>query len=499
VSRAAAGYPVPQMSTIASTTSNWTMGPRVPAGRPAPTVAVVGAGLSGLVSARLLHDSGFRVIVLEASGRLGGRVRPESLGGTPIDLGACWIHDTENNPLTAWAEACGLELTPTREDSQLKNFGELLDEAVGSNRIGPAVLSINLRRHLFVNRMRALVGAQRPISLEEATASVLGSPLLSHRDKVAATLLVETSEGFQGAPARRLSASDWYPSDFFMQSAMVVGGLRPLLEDASSGLDIRLNSPVHGVTYGKESVEIVCASGIISADHVVITASPALIKENDFALVPQMPMQQRVALRRVGFGGDAVLNKVFLRFDKPFWPHDRDRFTIAPDLGSQRGLFVGWYPIDRVANAPVLMTFASGDAAVELERASEDQIADMAMEKLRAKFGPDVPEPIACARTRWLSEPWVRGSYSFTSVGSTLQDRRTWRRSIGDRIHFAGEATEDDDYGTMQAALRSGERAAEIVFRQVTGAEPSVQRRPWRKSGSTSPRVNSGADLYPSP
>ena len=37
-------------------------------------VIVVGAGMAGLVAARLLHDSGFKVTVLEARDRLGGRV-----------------------------------------------------------------------------------------------------------------------------------------------------------------------------------------------------------------------------------------------------------------------------------------------------------------------------------------------------------------------------------------------------------------------------------------
>src|SRR5205085_9109723 len=49
-------------------TGSWSMG----AGKP-ERVIVLGAGMAGLVAARLLHDSGFTVTVLEARDRLGGR------------------------------------------------------------------------------------------------------------------------------------------------------------------------------------------------------------------------------------------------------------------------------------------------------------------------------------------------------------------------------------------------------------------------------------------
>ena len=49
-------------------TGSWSMG----TGK-AERVIVVGAGMAGLVAARLLHDSGFTVTVLEARDRIGGR------------------------------------------------------------------------------------------------------------------------------------------------------------------------------------------------------------------------------------------------------------------------------------------------------------------------------------------------------------------------------------------------------------------------------------------
>ena len=51
-----------------------------------PHVVVVGGGITGLATAWFLRDSA-RVTVLEADGRLGGKIRTSSLGGVPVEEG----------------------------------------------------------------------------------------------------------------------------------------------------------------------------------------------------------------------------------------------------------------------------------------------------------------------------------------------------------------------------------------------------------------------------
>lgn len=55
---------------------------------PAPTVAVVGGGVAGLAAALEATRAGARVVVLEASSRLGGKVRVSEVAGVPVDEGA---------------------------------------------------------------------------------------------------------------------------------------------------------------------------------------------------------------------------------------------------------------------------------------------------------------------------------------------------------------------------------------------------------------------------
>jgi phytoene dehydrogenase-like protein len=64
-----------------------------------PHIGIVGAGISGLRCATQLSQHGFRVTLLEARDRLGGRICQSEKLGYPIDLGPQWIHTSGDNPL----------------------------------------------------------------------------------------------------------------------------------------------------------------------------------------------------------------------------------------------------------------------------------------------------------------------------------------------------------------------------------------------------------------
>lgn len=64
----------------------------IPAGGTSADVVVVGAGLSGLRAAALLKRQGYSVVVLEASDRVGGRLKPFfDASGVVWDMGGQWV------------------------------------------------------------------------------------------------------------------------------------------------------------------------------------------------------------------------------------------------------------------------------------------------------------------------------------------------------------------------------------------------------------------------
>jgi monoamine oxidase len=74
-------------------------------------VLIIGAGLSGLTAARALERAGRRIVLLEAAGRVGGRVLTEDVGGDHVDLGAHWIGPTQDR-IAALVTELGLATRP---------------------------------------------------------------------------------------------------------------------------------------------------------------------------------------------------------------------------------------------------------------------------------------------------------------------------------------------------------------------------------------------------
>src|SRR5882757_7562405 len=83
---------------------------------------VIGAGMAGLCAARALGEAGKSVVVLEASGRVGGRILSAPLADSSLtaELGAEFVHG-KPEPTLWLAREAGVELTPLKDLHFLKH------------------------------------------------------------------------------------------------------------------------------------------------------------------------------------------------------------------------------------------------------------------------------------------------------------------------------------------------------------------------------------------
>lgn len=81
-------------------------------------VIVVGAGVSGLVAANVMHSCGMKVTVLEWSDSVGGRVRSmRSANGTHLgDLGPSWVWPPYQPELSRWLDLLDVQTMEQFED-----------------------------------------------------------------------------------------------------------------------------------------------------------------------------------------------------------------------------------------------------------------------------------------------------------------------------------------------------------------------------------------------
>ena len=97
---------------------------------------------------------------------------------------------------------------------------------------------------------------------------------------------------------------------------------------------------------------------------------------------------------------------------------------------------------------------------------------------LKKLFGKDtVPTPVSYKISRWLSDPDAYGSYSFTKVGSTVEDYDRVAQPGGKNLFFAGEHTSKHHHSTVHGAWETGQREAARVIRKATAMA-------WSPSGS---------------
>lgn len=353
---------------------------RLLARRQPRSVIVIGAGMAGAAAARRLADSGVTVTVIEARGRVGGRVYSDTAWGQPVEMGAAWVHGVRGNPMVPLAAASGLRLVPSDYDDSIdrdtvtgrpstdaEDVADQLDDLVGDLEDAEPRSSTSTAQWLRANdwpsgRMQAWAEQTTIVQEYGLDTSRLGAQAFSE------------GEDQRGG------------------DAFVVGGYQAIPQALLSGLEVRTSTPVAGVVAvresGRDGVRLDLSTGSsLVADGVVVAVPLALLQQRTPAIDP-MPRTVAAALGRLATGN---LEKVILRYDEQWWGPERVIGIVGGGVpgapyGTQAALrWTEFYSLTDLLGFPSLVGF-SGGAAARTRPATDEGCVREAVAALEAAY-----------------------------------------------------------------------------------------------------------------
>jgi monoamine oxidase len=411
-------------------------------------IAIIGAGAAGLAAAHRLVSKNISVTVFEATGVVGGRVRPKTdWADFPIELGAEEVHGhltslgkmiEPNGGQYATADTTDLFWLENtfKSDDQLANDAdfqrlEALVEQLEEGEYSGSEVSIAqfLANNQLASRMNPL--AQARMGNEYGTSiSRMGVLSLADAQKDMPNNLGED----------RLLRN----TSIFNILTKAYANVLPL---------VQLNKPVSAINYVGTGVELRFQDGTTqNFDKVIVTVPLTQLKANSIAFNPALPEETSSAIQRLGM--DAGM-KIILRFNSRFWAEDMGSFITDGAVPEYWATGQG-----RSESAILLTAFVMAEKAETLSAAG-DQAPTRLLQDLDRYFGNS-----AASRAfdqafimDWTKEPYIGGAYSYPAIGS-MGAYASMAKPIADKVFLAGEATNTQgNFATVHGAIDSGLRA----------------------------------------
>jgi monoamine oxidase len=460
-------------------------------------VAIVGAGLAGLVAARRIVAAGARPLIVEARERVGGRLLNEEIGdGKVVEVGGQWIGPTQER-LATLATELGVGTFPTHDE------GRHLIEMAGRRTSFTGALT-DARLTLVANLARAI----SPLALADfeqararldrmARAVPLEAPWMAPKaarwdgQTFATWVARNTRTGAARSLFELATEAVWAaePSDvsllhvlFYTRSG---GGFNSLvgtgggaqqdrfhggsqrlalLMAAELGAErLRLEAPVRRIEHGETGV-VLHADGPggepgglqVRARRAIVAIPPTLAGR--IAYDPPLPARRDQLTQRMPQG---TVIKTMAIYERPFWREQGLSGQATSDAGPARVVFDNSPPD---GSPGVLLGFLEGRLARQWGARPAGERRDAVLAGHARLFGERAARPERFIERVWAEEEWTRGCYGcLMTPGGWTEYGRALRAPIGP-LHWAGAETATVWNGYMDGAVQSGERAADEVL-----------------------------------
>lgn len=417
-------------------------------------IIVVGAGAAGLMAAREL-SSHYKVTVLEARDRPGGRIRTIYKNGTTthLEAGAEFVHG--ELPLTL----------------------QLLKEAGLSRSLAKGNI-YNIKDGKWEESDEIIEGWEElldQMSREKEDISMLSfldKHYAQEKDRSLRQHIARFAEGFDLADISRVSLKalleEW--TNETTDNFRVDKGYMPMIsflenECIRNGCSIHTNTAVKLIEWKNGLVKAYKdQQTVFEANSIIITVPLGLLQgrqpDKAITFIPSIDTYLN-AIQQIGYG--SVIKFIF-EFSEPFWNrYKKDIGYIVSDE-----TIPTWWP--QQGNEAILTGWVGGPPADQLANASTEELVKTALHSLTNIFritDEAVQSLLKASHVfNWAKDEWTAGGYSYPTP-SSAQVRKLFDTVPGNMIYFAGEAFyEGSSPGTVEAALVSGKNVAGKILEE---------------------------------
>jgi monoamine oxidase len=454
-------------------------------------VAIVGAGLAGLVAARRLLAAGLEPLVVEARDRVGGRLLNEVIGdGKVVEVGGQWIGPTQDR-IAALAGELGVATFPTHAEGRdvmvmggkrttYSEFARVRPELLRdlSRAISPLALADFEQARVRLDRMASRVPLEAPWEAPKARlwdsqtfATWIRRNLRTAGGRTLFELITEAVWAAEPADVSLLHVLFYSRSGSGFNSLIgTEGGAQQdrfhggsqriaLLMAEQLGADrVRLDCPVRRIEHSGDGVTLHGDAVSVRARRGIVAIPPTLAGRVDYD--PILPALRDQLTQRMPQGS---VIKTMAIYDEPFWRSEGLSGQGTSDVGPARVVFDNSPPD---GSPGVLLGFLEGRFARHWATRPAAERRQALLAGHARLFGPRAAEPRGFVERVWADEEWTRGcSGCLMTTGGWTEYGRALREPIGS-LHWAGAETATVWSGYMDGAVSSGERAAEEVLTQ---------------------------------
>jgi monoamine oxidase len=225
------------------------------------------------------------------------------------------------------------------------------------------------------------------------------------------------------------------------------------------GRRVVLEAPVRRISQDRSGITVQSDAGSWRARRAIVAIPPALASRIEYD--PPLPALRDGLTQRIPQGSVIKYEAVY---PTPFW---RAAGLNGISYSDQPPVHFTFDNSPPTGTPGVLLGFVAGEDARRLGNAPPAARRRAVLGSFARLFGARAAHPRVLIEKNWSTEEWTRGCYAgYMPPGVWSDFGGALREPVG-RLHWAGTETSEVFVGYMDGAVRSGERAASEVAREL--------------------------------